>query len=166
MIAVAAAAATPALAHGAPTTRSSPLDEYLLKSSIQGDRFEIAGGRLAAAKGATPAVRALGARLAKDHAASMSDAVKVARRLSIPVPKTPTPTQEWELQTAAGLTGTGFDIAYARLEVQDHKQDIDDNKTEVADGLNPSVRHLARTDLPMLRTHLRLSREALRAALG
>jgi putative membrane protein len=141
----------------------SPLDEYMLQSGIQGDRFEIAGGKLAQSKAVTPAVKALGARLLKDHSQSLADAIKVAKRLGIRVPQTPSPSQEWELQMVSDLTGTGFDAAYAKLEIQDHKQDIDDNKMEAAEGANAGVRHLARTDLPVLRTHLKLSKAALRA---
>src|SRR4051794_31795471 len=73
----AAALASPA---SAAAKSYSPLDEYLLQSSIQGDRFEIAGGKLAEGRGTTPAVRALGTRLVKDHTASLADAPKGARR--------------------------------------------------------------------------------------
>jgi len=153
----AAALASPA---SAAAKSYSPLDEYLLKSSIQGDRFEIAGGKLAEGRGTTPAVRALGTRLVKDHTASLADASRLARRLGISVPKTPTPSQEWEIGVLGGLSGPAFDSAYTSLEIQDHKQDIDDMKTEVSDGANASVRQMARTDLPVLRKHLALSRKA------
>ena len=39
-----------------------------------------------------------------------------------------------------------------------------DTHTEIQQGLDASIRHLARTDLPVLRTHLKLSKRALRAA--
>src|SRR4051794_20610219 len=155
--AVIAAFAVPQSAAAKPY---SPLDQYMLQSSIQGDRFEIAGGKLAQSRGSTPAVKALGARLVKDHTKSLADAVKVAKRLKIFVPKTPTPSQEGEIGVLNGMSGAGFDHAYASLEVQDHKQDIDDMKTEVTDGANASIRHLARTDLPVLREHLKMSRAA------
>jgi putative membrane protein len=139
----------------------SPLDKSSLKTSIQGDRFEIAGGKLAQSKGVTPAVRALGKRLVTDHTKSLHEAVALAHRLHIGVPGSPTPSQEWELTTLAGFSDAPFDAAYAYLEVQDHKQDIDEAKMEVEEGLNRSVRHLAHSDLPTLRTHLRLSKQAL-----
>jgi putative membrane protein len=155
-------AAAPAAAHA---RTYSPLDKESLKTSIQGDRFEIAGGKLAQSKGATPAVKSLGARLVKDHAKSLKEAVRLARRLGVSVPKTPSPTQEWQLNIVGTMSGTGFDAAYASLEIQDHKQDIDESKTEAREGLNSQVRALARKDLPTLRTHLKLSKEAL-AAVG
>src|SRR4051812_39043030 len=63
----------------AATARYSPLDESTLQTSIQGDRFEIAGGDLAESKAVTPGVRALGARLVKDHSKSLREAVALAR---------------------------------------------------------------------------------------
>ena len=155
-----ASIALPASVADAATKPYSPLDEYMLQSSIQGDRFEIAGGHLAQAKGNGPAVKALGARLVKDHTKSLSEAIKVAKDLKISVPKTPTPSQEWELSVLGGLSGADFDAKYTSLEIQDHKQDIDDMKTEVSEGANAMIRRLARTDLPVLRQHLKLSKQA------
>ena len=150
--------AAPGTAHAAVY---SPLDESSLQTSIQGDRFEISGGKLAQAKGVTPAVRALGARLVVDHTKSLHEAVALAHKLGIEVPGSPTTTEEWELTTLTGLSGAPFDAEYAYLEVQDHKQDIEETTMELRKGLNHSVRHLAHSDLPTLRTHLRLSKQAL-----
>src|SRR3954454_15407596 len=139
----AAMAALVAFPGAARAATYSPLDESSLQMSIQGDRFEIAGGTLAQSKGVTPGVRALGARLVADHSKSLHEAVALAHRLGIGVPGAPTPSEEWELATLAGLAGAPFDAAYAYLEIQDHKQDIEETSTEVEKGLNHSVRHLA-----------------------
>src|SRR6187455_2344513 len=88
VIGAAGISASPARA----TATYSPLDEHMLQASIQGDRFEIAGGRLAAARAVTPAVRSLGRRLVRDHTKSLHEAVTVARRLGITVPTTPSTT--------------------------------------------------------------------------
>jgi len=155
--------AAPALAQA---RTYSPLDEEMLKTSIQGDRFEVAGGKLAQSRGATPETKSLGARLVKDHAKSLKEAVQLARHLGISVPKTPSPTQEWQLDVVGAMSGTSFDAAYAKLEIQDHKQDIEESKTEAREGLNSGVRALARKDLPALRRHLKLSKQALAAVTG
>jgi putative membrane protein len=154
----------PGSAHAA--SRYSPLDEQILQSSIQGDRFEIAGGKIGEAKAVTPAVRALAVRLVRDHTKSLREAVKVAHGLGIDVPPAPSPTEEWELKTVAPMSGDAFDAAYAYLEVQDHKQDIEEANTEREHGLNKRVRALESSDLPVLRTHLRLSKRALWAIPG
>jgi putative membrane protein len=144
----------------------SAWDQEWLKMSIEGDRFEIAGGKLAQDKATTPEVKALGARLVKDHSKSLKDAVELAKKLGVDVPGEPSPTQQWELKTVASFSGKDFDRRYSDLEVQDHKEDIEQTKDEIDMGTNPDVRDEAKTDLPMLQEHLKLSQDALEAAGG
>ena len=140
--------------------RFSAWDEQWLMMSISGDRFEIAGGKLAQAQGTDAKIKALGARLVKDHTMSLSEAEKVARALGIEVPSSPTPSMQWELKAVAKFTGNQFDRAYADLEVLDHRQDIQEARDEVSDGCNAQIRKLAREDLPVLEEHLRLAQQA------
>jgi putative membrane protein len=151
-------ALAPAAAHAAAVY--SPLDEEILRTSIQGDRFEIIGGRIAQTHAGSVRVQRLGARLVKDHTKSLHEAVALAKRLGISVPSTPSTTEEWELGVVSSLSGNAFDVAYSRLEIQDHKQDIEDVHTELRGGLNADIRALERKDLPTLRIHLRLSKLA------
>jgi predicted outer membrane protein len=122
--------------------RTSAWDEQWLMTGIEGDRFEIQGGALARAKGATPAVQALGARLVKDHTASLRDARRAALRFGLDVPKSPSPSQQWELRTVGALSGPAFDRSYADLEVQDHIQDIQEAKAELSKGCNATEREM------------------------
>src|SRR4051794_8575367 len=101
-----------------------------------------AGGKLAEAKAVRPAARALAVRLVRDHTKSLREATAVAHRLGIDVPATPSPTEEWELETITPLAGEPFDAAYAYLEIQDHKVDIEDTNTEIEHGVNAGVRSL------------------------
>jgi putative membrane protein len=169
--AVAAAALTLALAPSAHAARlqecgsgagrhaTSAQDATWLTTGIQGDRFEIVGGTAAQSKGATAAMKAFGARLVKDHTKSLKDAERAARRFGVDVPKTPSPSEQWELRTVGAFSGAVFDRSYADLEVQDHIQDIQETKDEISDGCNATVRGLARDDLPVLRQHLRIARQ-------
>jgi putative membrane protein len=138
---------------------ASAQDATWLTTGIQGDRFEIVGGTAAQTKGATAAMKAFGARLVRDHSKSLSEAVHAARRFGVDVPKTPSPSEQWELRTVGAFTGAVFDRSYADLEVQDHIQDIQETKDEISDGCNRTVRGLARDDLPVLREHLRIARQ-------
>jgi putative membrane protein len=144
----------------------SAWDEEWLMMSIQGDRFEIEGGNLAQKKAATQIVRDLGARLVKDHTVSLRAAVALAKDLGIDVPDSPSPLQQWALRAVAQFSGNQFDRAYTDLEVQDHVQDIQEAEDEVSKGCNPRVRQNAKENLPVLREHLRLAREALAAVGG
>jgi predicted outer membrane protein len=160
-----AALAAPTQTESCTADRHSAFDEQFLTTAIEGDRFEIKGGVLAQRAGTTDKVKALGATLAKDHAKSLASASKLARRLHIDVPGGPSPSQQWELRVVASFSGAEFDRWYSDLEVQDHKQDIQEAKDAAKMGCNAKVRQDAREELPVLRRHLGLAKEAL-ASLG
>ena len=149
--------------HGCGPNGYSAWDEQWLMMSIQGDRFEIQGGELAQHQASTDKVRALGARLVKDHSQSLEDATALAERLGIDVPDSPSPTQQWELRTVAQFHGREFDRRYADLEVQDHKQDIREAQDEIDKGCNPDIRDEAKSELPVLQEHLQLAEDALQS---
>jgi len=49
------------------------------------------------------------------------EAITVARRLGIGVPSSPTPSEEWELQAVAGMSGDAFDAAVAEVTASVHR---------------------------------------------
>src|SRR4051794_10487986 len=59
------------------------LDVEWLKTSIQGDVFEIRGGRLALSKSSNAAVKTLGQRLVTDHTQSLAEALQLAKKYGI-----------------------------------------------------------------------------------
>lgn len=153
-------------AHTAKTNSSLGLDENYLQSSIQGDRFEIQGGRLALQKSQTPAVRTLAQTLIKDHTKSLREAKTLANKLHTQIPAKPSFTQVWQLQVVSSFSGNQFDRWYSSLEVQDHKQDISEASNEAKNGKQAHVRQSARRELPTLKAHLKLAKAALKAAGG
>jgi putative membrane protein len=148
---------------GSGKSPASGLDKEYLKTSMQGDLFEIIGGKLALKRSHNAAVLRLAKRLVIDHSKSFSDAAKIARRLGVDVPKSPTPSEVWELTVVRSMHGKGFDRWYSSLEVFDHRQDIDETSDEIKDGSNKAVADDAKQDLPVLREHLKLAEAAVRA---
>jgi putative membrane protein len=132
----------------------SGLDEEWTTAALQGDLFEVKGGELAQKQGQSQAVTQLGARLSSDHSKSYAMGSKLAKSLGIEVPTEPTYPEKWELQTIGEMNGSAFDKGYTSLERLDHKQDIEDAKTELEDGSDKAVKALARMDLKMYREHL------------
>jgi putative membrane protein len=153
-----------AQAHAKTASSVSGLDEQFLTTAIQGDLFEVLGGKQALSKSQNPKVRTLATRLVKDHSASLKESVALAKRLGVKVPKSPAPSMRWELQMVGTLAGGAYDHWYTDLEVQDHVQDITEASDEVAKGSDASIRQSARKELPTLRAHLKLSRAALAAS--
>jgi putative membrane protein len=140
------------------------LDVVWLKMSIEGDRFEIAGGTIALQKTSNPKVKELAQTLIKDHTKSLQDSIDLANKLGIEVPSEPSPTQQWQLEELREMQGAEFDHDYAELEVADHIQDIDEAKDEVELGCNWDVRDEAKDEIPVLQYHLQLAQEAYQSA--
>jgi len=169
VLAVAAGvAAAGALAHGRhhhrgyhPSRVLCGLDVTWLKGSIQGDIFEIKGGRLALTKSSNASVKTLAQRLVTDHTQSLAEALQLARKYGIDVEQQPTPTQQWQLEELGELSGPAFDHDYAQLEVLDHQQDISEAQDEVKMGCNAEIRMDAAKEIPTLQQHLQLSQQAL-----
>jgi putative membrane protein len=145
--------------------RYSAWDEEWLKMSIEGDLFEIQGGKIAQEKGTTQKVRDLGATLVKDHSESLKEATDLAEELGIEVPTEPSPTQQWQLRVVQQFQGAQFDKWYSDLEVADHEQDIQEAQDEVEKGRNKDVRENAKQEIPVLQGHLKLAQDAL-ASVG
>jgi predicted outer membrane protein len=148
---------------GSGSTSVSGMDRSALMTSMEGDLFEIVGGKLALKTSHTKQADALARTLIKDHTKAYADTVKVARKLGVKIEKTPSPTEMWELRTLAKVRGATFDRWYTSLEVADHKQDIMETTEEITMGTNAAAVADAKQDLPMLKRHLRLSLAASRA---
>jgi putative membrane protein len=142
----------------------SAADEQYLKTSIQGDLFEIIGGKWAQHHTKNATVRRMANRLVTDHTKSLKDAADLAHSLGIDVPTAPTASQQWELKMVRWLHGKAYNHWYASLEVNDHVQDISETTDEVNDGTNKQIRDDAVKELPTLRIHLRLAQQALAAS--
>lgn len=159
LAAVLAVAAVFAMTGGSAAARGghvSGLDEEWLTASLQGDLFEVKGGRTATHNSSNSSVQKLGKRLMSDHKMSYAEGSKLAKKLGIEVPKSPTHPEEWELEQVGGMSGKAFDKAYTSLEALDHMQDIEDAKNEIAHGTSRPVIALAKKDLAMYREHLAL----------
>lgn len=140
------------------------LDVEWLKTSAEGDIFEIQGGQLALKKSSNPAVIKLAQTLISDHTQSLHETQQVASKLGISLPTDPSPTEKWELEEVSEMSGATFNHDYSELEVLDHMQDIQETQDEVDMGCNPMVRDLAKSDIPMLQKHLQLAQQALQAS--
>jgi putative membrane protein len=135
-----------------------PQDENWLQTSISGDRFEIAGGKIALSRSQDGAVRALAQRLIEDHSKSLRDAVELARQWGMKPPPAATPSQQWQLHRLRYMPASEFDIEYASLEVKDHNQDIEETGLEAREGQVFEIRQAAWKELPMLNMHLKLGK--------
>jgi putative membrane protein len=156
LAALVAALATAAIA--AADSSAPPLDEQWLRTSISGDRFEIAGGKIALSRSSNAGVRAYAQRLIHDHTQSLQEAIATAQRWGIGVPPAATPSEQWELNRLRFMPKANFNGQYVSLEVKDHNQDIEETGEEAREGQAVDIRNLAMQDLPMLNMHLKIGK--------
>ncbi len=135
--------------------RSAPASEFLT-DAIKGDNSEIALGRVAARRGATPAVQSFGAQLQRDHRDARAQAVALARRMHLRPPRGVTSAAAQEQIRLRHLYGRDFDREFIRYMIDDHREDIakSEEQAQTADG---GTSQLARARLPTLREHLRMA---------
>ena len=125
-------------------------DQDFINQAVGMNASEIGMGRLARAKAASPAVRALAARMIADYTIANRHLDLLAKRLQLvvtPLPDRPPP----ELLLS---TGPAFDTAYLGLVVTGHQSMIALFESEANDGQDTRAKHFAREMLPLLRHHL------------
>jgi putative membrane protein len=159
-----AAAALAAGTAGAAKADPPPQDENWLMTSISGDRFEIAGGKIALSRANTAQAKAFAQRLISDHSKSLASAVALAERWGMKPPPAATPSEQWELNRLKNMPRATFDVQYAVLETKDHEQDIEETGFEARDGQAWEIRQEALKDLPMLNMHLKLAKALVKTA--
>lgn len=129
--------------------------DYLIKTQ-QGALFEIMGGKLAQKNASSPIVKQYAKRLQTDHTNEDHAVSKVAGSLKVKLPTRPDNTEIKELQTISKYKGHRFDTAYLRLEIGDHRDDIQADHKEQAESKNPQTKAFATRWAAMYRTHLKL----------
>jgi putative membrane protein len=138
-------------------TTVSQRDRAFLDKAAQGGELEVKAGKLAAQRGASPAVKSFGQQMVTDHTAANDMLRSLAASKQLPLPPDLTPEQTKLLGKLEGLSGTEFDEAYASMMVSDHKQDISEFQHEASSGQDPDIKSYASQTLPTLRHHLMLA---------
>lgn len=160
IIATAAALALGAALLSGPALAAS--DSAFLTQAIQGDNAEIQVGKLAQQKGATDGVRQFGQTLVTDHTTAKQQADQVAQQLHITPPSGVNAEQKAEYGRLQKASSAAFDRMLAADMVRDHRKMISMFQKQEKSGSRATA-SLARTQLPVLRKHLRMA-EGLRPA--
>ena len=152
-VALAAVFAGPQSAGADGTSR----DEFL-KNAIMGDNSEIKLGHLAEQKAGSPAVRAYGRTLVKDHTKAEAQATRLAGKIGVNPPSRALAKADAEYLRLRLLSGKSFDEEFVNYMVDDHKQDIRDF-SQMARSHSGPVSKLAATQLPTLHKHLDMAKQ-------
>lgn len=130
-------------------------DATFYKDAAEGGLAEVELGKLAQAKGATPAVKDFGAMMVADHSAANAKLAGIAAGKNIDLPKSPSVSQMATKGKLKLLSGDAFDKAYIKAMITDHQDDIAMFKKEAESGQDPDAKAYAVATLPTLEEHLK-----------
>ncbi|MCA2225483.1 DUF4142 domain-containing protein [Nonomuraea aurantiaca] len=156
-----AIAVMPTAAAGALTRLDlNEQDRTFLRQAHQGNLAEIQAGQAAQDKGASHAVRELGAKLISDHTKMDDDVSRVAKQAGVDLPTQPSAAQRRQLGEVAGKSGEAFDRAWLAAQIAGHRQSLANGAKELRKGSSPEVKKLATDAKPIVQMHLDLLQEA------
>ena len=143
-----------------PAAAAAPAGAFL-REAATGDSSEASLGRLASTRGASPAVRAYGRRLASDHGGHLGQVRSLARRMRIPVSAAMKPDARRLYRTLSRLRGHAFDRMFVQHMIEGHRQAIAAYEEQANSG-DRQTAGFARQTLPVLREHLRIAESLAR----
>ncbi len=137
-------------------------DEEFIKAAALSGKTEVELGNLAMQKGARPAVKELGQRMARDHERLNQQLQDIAARLRMQWPQTLDDKHQRIVERFSKMNGGQFDQAFLKDQIQDHEKDMKLFEAKAKNAQEPTLRDFATQALPTLREHLKLAQDAQR----
>ena len=153
-------------AASAPARRAalSAGDRAFVAAAAGASLYEVEGGRLAATKAASPAVRAFGSMLATQHQVANTELQSLANSRGVALPPRVPDEQRGKLERLSALNGSEFDRAFVQtVGVEDHQAAIERFASAARDAEDPQLRQWIEKTLPALQHHLQEAKELVAA---
>jgi putative membrane protein len=139
----------------------SAQDRMFINDALKGGLHEVQMGRLGIQHGQSDDVKGLSQRLINDHNKASHDLEALAKQKGVMLP-----ADDAKLVSSMPLaqkTGSDFDMAFAKMIVEDHQKDIAAFEKEISSGTDPDVKSWASNTLPTLRKHLADAQDIVKA---
>jgi putative membrane protein len=140
----------------------SKADRTFLVEAMQTDLMEVKSGEVAMKQGKSQSVVKLGEMLSRAHSALYAKGKKLASKLGVPVPKSPSAAMMAKMKALAATKGAAFDKAYTKMMVMGHEESIEKATDEIEAGSNKMVVTAAKQDLKIYEMHLRAAEKAMK----
>ena len=164
VVRLAAAAAALSLAHVAVASDLSHKDEKYMTKTAHGLISEVAMGEMAQKNAADERVKQFGKRMVDDHGKELADLKQLASQKKVALPDAMDHGQKKEFDKLGKLSGKDFDKEYVKYEVEDHRDDIREQKEALDKKLDPALKQFAKDELATVTGH-KQKIDALEAAL-
>ncbi len=157
-IAVALAAATPALAQNGPAAsmRQQPDQSFLDKAS-EANVSEVRLGRLALKKSDNPQVKRFAHRMIRDHRKAEKQLRRDTKGAGTEMPTQMSKDAEDLYNKLSQESGPQFDRDYMQAMVKDHQKDVNEFKDQAQNANSSVAKSYAQQTLPTLQEHLKMA---------
>jgi putative membrane protein len=162
---VAVLATSAIIGAGAAQAAPSSQDSAFLADNEQTNLAEQTIGAIALQRGQDSATKDLAQKTVTDHQAAQAKVTGVAQALSVTLPTTPNATQQAQAAQLKAVSTSGFDLAYAQIQVAGHQLSIANTQKEISSGSDPSAIAYAQYYLPVAQMHLQMAQAEV-SALG
>lgn len=134
-------------------------DKAFVKKAVENNLTEVELAKLAQEKGSSEAVKEFGKRIVEDHTKAGQNLQAVAAKVNVEVPSELPRGAKKTREKLAKLSGPDFDRAYAKVMLNDHKEDVASFTQEAQSGQVPEVKAFAAKTLPTLQAHRKMAED-------
>lgn len=138
--------------------RTNAADILFVQLVGEGGLAEVSLGELARDKGASDAVKAFGAGMAKEHGAANDKLAGIAKEAGVAVPDALNAEHATTRDDLDGMDAATFDLAYMRGQVVDHQKTAQLLAWEITSGQDAGLQRFAADSLPAVLDHLAAAR--------
>jgi putative membrane protein len=157
-VAATSAAASDAAVPAAEATANP--DQAFADAAAASDAFEIQSSQLAATKGQASEIKRFAAAMIKAHTDSTAKLKAAAASTSPAITPQPqlTAMQQQQLDAMSAMSGSDFEAAYKKAQVEGHQMTLDKLKAYAASGGQPSLKTFATGLVPVVTAHLNMAK--------
>jgi len=148
----------------AQTYSPSERDIKFAKKATMGGLMEIQLGEMAQSHAVTPEVKEEAQHMVKDHRLANEELKDIAVRKNIVLPSVLDSKMQEKYDKLSKFNGKKFDKKYTRCMIKDHKKAICLFKKEAKKGTDTEMKTWASAKVPTLKNHLKMWKEACKAA--
>lgn len=146
---------------GASGTLSQSDRQFVMQAAMAG-MAEVQAGELAAQKSSSPQARAFAQRMVEDHTKANQQLMTLAKARGVTPPDELDRTHRQAMERLQKLSGTEFDRAYMKNQIDDHQKAVSLYEQQAKNGRDAELKSFATRQLPTLREHLEMARNDAR----
>jgi len=129
-------------------------DTAFASKAAVGGMAEVALGKMAAAKGASKAVKDFGNMMVTDHGKANDELKSIAGKKNLNLPASLDAEHQAKSDSLSKLSGKDFDKAYVDAMIEGHKKTLSLMQSEATNGKDADLKAFASKTAPVVQHHL------------